>query len=112
MAPKLVDQHSQNLTNVQQQELHHFLQEYDVVFLTPSTLPPHKIHDHRIPLVEGSKLPNNRTCRYGLVQKTEIEKCVQELLKAGFIRVSKNPYSSPLILVRKKEGMWRRCMDY
>lgn len=111
MAPE-VNQHSQNLTNVQEQELHHFLQKYDVVFLTLGTLPPHKIHGHRIPLVEGSKLPNSRPYKYGLVQKVEIEKCVHELLKAGFIRVSNCPYSSPLILVRKKEGMWRRCMDY
>lgn len=83
-----------------------------MVFLTPSTLPPHEIHDHRIPLIDGSKPPNIRPYRYDPIQKAEIEKCVHELLEAGFIRVSNDPYSSPMISVIKNEGTWRKCMDY
>lgn len=53
-----------------------------------------------------------RPYRYGLLQKTEIEKCVHKLLEAGFIKISNSPYSCPIILVKKKEGTWRMCMDY
>lgn len=46
------------------------------------------------------------------MQKSEIEKCVKELLQFGFIRVSNSPYFSPVILVRKKKGTWCMCIDY
>lgn len=98
------DNQFQHLTVQQQQSLQSLLEEYEVLFSTPNNLPPHRIHDHVIPLVEGHKPPNNRPYGYGPVQKSEIEKCVNELSQAGFIRVSNSPYLSPVILVRKKEG--------
>ena len=82
------------------------------MFSTPNTLPPNRLHDHRIHLIAGSKPLNSKPYRYGPVQKLEIEKCVQELLQTGFIRKSNSPYSSPIILVRKKERTCRMCMDY
>ena len=101
-----------NLTDQQQQELNALLEKFESIFSTPKTLPPHRLQDHKIPLIEGSTPPNSRPYRYGPVQKTEIEKCVKDLLEAGFIRMSNSLYSSPVILVRKKEGTWRMCMDY
>ncbi|KAM1644667.1 hypothetical protein EV1_006206 [Malus domestica] len=107
----LGDLSSQHLTKLQQQDLKSLLMEYEILFATPNTLPPNRLHDHRIPLIAGSKPPNT-PYRYGPVQKSEFEKCVQEFLQAGFIRESNNPYSSLVMLVRKKEGTWRMCMDY
>lgn len=110
----MVDQQFEHLTELQQQELHFLLEEFEVLFSTPSTLPPNRVHDHRIPLIEGSKPPNSRPYKCGPMQKTEIQKYVQELLKTCFIRVSNSTYSSPIILVRerKKKGTWRMYMDY
>ena len=37
---------------------------------------------------------------------------VQELLNAGVICPSTNPYSYPMVMVLKKEGSWRMCPDF
>jgi hypothetical protein len=80
-----------------------------MVFSTPQGLPPScGVHDHSIPLVPGSLPPNICSYHHPFSQKNEIEKMVQELLNTGVIF----PYSSPIVMVLKKEGSWRMCPDF
>ena len=41
-----------------------------------------------------------------------VRKHLQELLQAGVIRESDSPFSSPIVVVRKKNGEVRLCIDY
>ncbi|XP_038704764.1 uncharacterized protein LOC120000718 [Tripterygium wilfordii] len=101
-----------SLSTTQLAELEALLLTYDHIFQMPSTLPPERLHDHRIPLLPNAKPPSKRPYHYGPLQKDEIEKAVSELKQSGFIRDSHSPFSSPVLLVKKKEGTWRMCMDY
>ncbi|TPP56601.1 putative tick transposon [Fasciola gigantica] len=44
--------------------------------------------------------------------QTELDKMVQEMLESKFIRHSSSPWASPIVLVKKKEGSSRICVDY
>ncbi|GJY10820.1 putative mitochondrial protein [Tanacetum coccineum] len=49
---------------------------------------------------------------YPLNQKDTIEAMVKELLDSGVIKPSNSPFSSPIVMVKKKDGSWRMCIDY
>ena len=54
-------------------DLTSLLTEFQSLFDTPQTLPPHRLHDHRIPLVEGAKPVNVRPYNHSPLQKDVIE---------------------------------------
>jgi len=88
------------------------LQQYSNIFKEPDYLPPSRPCDHSIPLQPGSNPPNVRPYRVPHKHKEHVDNLIQEMLKAKFIRLSSSPYSSPAILVRKKDGSYRLCIDY
>ena len=45
-------------------------------------------------------------------QYQEVKEHIQKLLDSSIIRESHSPYASPIVLVRKKNGSLRLCVDY
>lgn len=88
------------------------LHQFHHLFQTPHGLPPPRDTAHRITLPPTTSPVNVRPYRYPHYQKAEIEKQISELLSAGLIRPSTSPYSSPVLLVKKKDGTWRLCADH
>jgi hypothetical protein len=83
------------------------------IFEAPRGLPPSRgEHDHGIPLILSSQLPNVHPYKHPFAQKNEIEKIVQELLEVNVICPNASPYSSLVVMVLKKEGNWHMCSDF
>lgn len=70
-----------------------------------------KIVEHRIPLKETNPV-NERYRRIPPSQYEEVRKHLKEMRDADVIRESFSPYASPVVLVRKKDGSLRFCIDF
>lgn len=87
-------------------------EQYADVFQEPTGLPPSRGKEHYIILETGASPVSVRPIRYPQAQKTEIERQIGLMLAAGIIKESNSPFSSPVLLVKKKDGSWRLCVDY
>ncbi|WVZ83699.1 hypothetical protein U9M48_030820 [Paspalum notatum var. saurae] len=88
------------------------LNQYQDIFQEPTQLPPPRSIDHTIPLVDATKTIHQRPYRLPYHKKNAMEDLISQLLQSQMIRPSVSPYSSPVILVKKKDGAWRLCVDY
>jgi hypothetical protein len=89
------------------------LQQFRDVFSSelPPGLPPIRGIEHQIDLIPGASLPNRVAYRANPEETKEIQRQVQDLLDRGYVRESLSPCSVPIILVPKKDGSWRMCVD-
>ena len=88
------------------------VEEYGDIFTSPTRLPLHFQVKHPIDLTPGAPLPNAPIYRRFVLENDEIKRQIQELLQKGHIRPSSSPCGSLIVLVQKKDGTWRLCIDY
>jgi hypothetical protein len=59
-----------------------------------------------------ASIPNKPLRRYNPGENLEIKTQVDNMLKQKIIRPSTSPYGSPILMIKKKTGGWRMCLDY
>ena len=88
------------------------LRKHRSIFKPPHGLPPLRPHDHHISLLPKTGPVNVRSYRYPHSQKHTITHLIAEMLQEGFIKPSTNPFSSSVLVIKKKYGTWCFCVDY
>uniref|UniRef100_A0A0A9CV51 Reverse transcriptase domain-containing protein n=1 Tax=Arundo donax TaxID=35708 RepID=A0A0A9CV51_ARUDO len=88
-------------------EVEEILIQYNDVFQEPQGLPPKRECDHAIHLKSGAEPPNVRPYKVPHYKREAMESLIKQLMENNEIRKSISPYSSPAVLVRKKDGSWR-----
>uniref|UniRef100_A0A665U756 Gypsy retrotransposon integrase-like protein 1 n=1 Tax=Echeneis naucrates TaxID=173247 RepID=A0A665U756_ECHNA len=96
----------------QQQQVKSLLGEYSSVFaFHDGDLGCTDLISHDIPLVDDIPVKQ----RYRRIPPSDYEvvkEHINQLLSSQVIRESSSPYASPIVLVRKKDGSLRMCVDY
>ncbi len=70
-----------------------------------------KAEPHSIPLLDKTPI-KLRPYKISLEQSLALKKEIKKLIDHGLIVPSHSPWAFPVLLVKKKNGEWRMCVDY
>ncbi|GFT51447.1 retrovirus-related Pol polyprotein from transposon 297 [Trichonephila clavipes] len=103
---------SPELSDEQRNKLSELLRKFSGLFTKTDKSTAAKTNvKHRI--FTGDHAPiNQRAYRVSPTERRIIHEEVQKILDEGIVQPSESPWSSPVVLVRKKDGSWRFCVDY
>ncbi|GAU21686.1 hypothetical protein TSUD_242580 [Trifolium subterraneum] len=77
-----------------------------------SDVPPEREVEFTVDLVPGTSPISMAPYRMSASELNELKKQLEELLEKKFIRPSISPWGASVLLVKKKEGTMRLCIDY
>lgn len=75
-------------------------------------LPPKREVEFSIDLVPGAGPVSMGPYKMAPAELIELKKQIEDLLEKQFIRPSVSPWGAPVLLVKKKDGGTRLCVDY
>jgi len=75
-------------------------------------LPPSRDIDFSIDLIPGVGPMSAVPYRMAPTKLAKLKKEIEDLLEKKFIRPSASPWGAPVLLVKKKDGSSRLCIDY
>jgi hypothetical protein len=87
----------------------------DIFVWSPSDMPgiPREVAEHSLDILPHSRVVQQRLRRFDEEQRRAIGVELRKLLEAGFIKEVFHPtWLANPVLVKKKNGKWRMCVDY
>ena len=77
-----------------------------------TSLPPEREVEFSIDLVPGTAPISVSPYRMAPLELRELKNQLEELMSKHFVRPSVSPWGAPVLLVKKKDGSMRLCIDY
>ena len=109
----LYEKSSQNLSPEEKESFKQLLIKYQDTFSSSShDLGRTTLVEHHINLMPGTKPIKQPPYRLPLAKRKEAEREIQMMADKDLIEPSTSPFSSPAIIVPKKDGGIRFCIDY
>src|SRR5699024_2838832 len=71
-----------------------------------------KNYSHSIELLNPRRINSQRAYRVSPEKQLIVDAEINTMLELKAIRRSKSPFASPVVLVQKKQGDWRFCVDF
>lgn len=101
-----------HLSTEQQSQLQPLIRKYEGLFaINPSELGCTNVVKHSIDT--GTNLPIKQPVRrVPFALRDTISTMVNDMIQQGVVKPSRSPWASPVVLVRKKDGTMRFCVDY
>ena len=87
------------------------LEYQDIFSLEPHEIGCTDVTEHDIELLDHEPF-KERFCRIAPPLVEEVRQHIQEMLDGGAIRPSQSPWCNAVVLVRKKDGSLRFCIDF
>ena len=88
------------------------LQFHNVLPVEILELPCHREVDLCIELLPGATLTSKAPYRISTLELVELKLQIKEMLDKGHIRPSVSPWGAPVLVVKKKDGTLKLCIDY
>ena len=108
----LVDGASKNLSRIERDNLIKLLSDFSDIFAVPGgPLGRASLITHKIDTGDARpiRLPPRRMAP---AQRNIAHQEIDKMLEQGVIQESSSPWASPIVLVKKKDGTTRFCVDY
>ena len=101
----------ENMSTTEEHELHRLLNKFSSLFVSvegvfkQATQVKHSIKTTGPPIRQP-------LCRLTETLKGVVKDNVDKMIREEIIRPSDSPWSSPIVMVWKKDGSWRFCVNY
>ena len=84
----------------------------DIIATSTDELTPSKLNPHHIELIKNAKPFKSKFYKLYKIKSDILKEELIKLINQGLIEHSRSSWSSPIVLVLKKNGKWRLCSDY
>ena len=100
-----------NLDEGEKKAVHEIIKKHKKAFsLSKTDLGRTEVIKHSIDT--GDAMPARQQPRRMSTKQKQVGKLVDDMLYDGVTSTCKSPWSSPIVLVKKKDGSFRFCVDY
>lgn len=94
------------------EQLKNIVNNYKQSFTTGNNVSVVNTGELEIKLKNPDKIVQRRPFRLSPVEREKVKSIISDLKSNGIIRESSSPFSSPILLVKKKDGSDRLCVDF